>query len=64
MCVASCPKKAIILSNRINRNGYRTSAPESTGCVGCGTCFYACPEPGAITVYRAPRKAKRKAEEE
>jgi len=22
------------------------------GCTGCGACFYCCPEPGAITVYR------------
>jgi Fe-S-cluster-containing hydrogenase component 2 len=21
-------------------------------CTGCGICFYCCPEPGAITVYR------------
>ena len=20
------------------------------GCIGCGNCFYACPEPGAVTV--------------
>jgi len=25
-------------------------APED--CTGCGICFYCCPEPGAITVYR------------
>jgi 2-oxoglutarate ferredoxin oxidoreductase subunit delta len=27
-------------------------------CTGCGICFYCCPEPGAITVYRlvAPPK--------
>jgi Fe-S-cluster-containing hydrogenase component 2 len=22
------------------------------GCTGCGICFYACPEPGAIKVYK------------
>ena len=28
--------------------------PQYTGqdCTGCGACFYCCPEPGAITVYR------------
>jgi hypothetical protein len=26
---------------------------------GCGICFYCCPEPGAITVYRIKAKAKR-----
>jgi len=24
-------------------------------CSGCGICFYVCPEPGAITVYRLNR---------
>ncbi len=28
------------------------------GCTGCGICFYCCPEPGAITVYRVTAKAK------
>ena len=23
-------------------------------CNGCGLCFYACPEPGAIAVYKRP----------
>jgi NAD-dependent dihydropyrimidine dehydrogenase PreA subunit len=22
------------------------------GCTGCGICFHACPEPGALTVYK------------
>jgi MinD superfamily P-loop ATPase len=26
-------------------------------CTGCGICFYCCPEPGAITVYRMKAKA-------
>ena len=21
------------------------------GCIGCGACYYTCPEPGAITIY-------------
>ena len=21
-----------------------------SGCIGCGRCFYSCPEPGAITI--------------
>jgi len=27
-------------------------------CTGCGICFYCCPEPGAITVYRRVSPAK------
>ena len=28
------------------------------GCSGCGTCFYACPEPGTITVYKKEKEKK------
>lgn len=28
------------------------------GCTGCGICFYCCPEPGAVTVYRTRAKPK------
>ena len=33
-------------------------------CTGCGICFYCCPEPGAITVYRvkAPRQSRQAAQ--
>jgi 2-oxoglutarate ferredoxin oxidoreductase subunit delta len=35
-------------------NSYGVHPAKYTGehCTGCGICFYACPEPGAITVYR------------
>jgi Fe-S-cluster-containing hydrogenase component 2 len=35
----------------------RRTTPERD-CTGCGICFYCCPEPGAITVYRIKAKAK------
>jgi len=50
LCVEACPLKAIGLSERLNRYGYRTAAYAGTGCTGCGICFMVCPEPGAITV--------------
>ena len=31
-------------------------------CTGCGICFYCCPEPGAISVYRLRKPAKTVAE--
>jgi len=41
-------------------NAYGAHPAHYTGeaCTGCGICFYCCPEPGAITVYRAKPKAK------
>jgi NAD-dependent dihydropyrimidine dehydrogenase PreA subunit len=27
------------------------------GCTGCGICFFACPEPGGITVLRLDPKS-------
>lgn len=45
------------MSERLNHYGYRTAQYVGAGCTGCGICFMACPEPGAITVYRAASRA-------
>lgn len=52
LCVESCPRKVIALSEGLNHYGYRTATYAGTGCTACGICFLACPEPGAITVFR------------
>ena len=44
------------LSEGLNHYGYRTAVYAGSGCTGCGICFLACPEPGALTVYRATLK--------
>ena len=41
------------MSEHLNHYGYRTALYAGAGCTGCGICFMACPEPGAITVLRA-----------
>jgi NAD-dependent dihydropyrimidine dehydrogenase PreA subunit len=47
--------------SELNAYGVHPAHYKGEGCTGCGICFYVCPEPGAITVYRAlPEK---KAEE-
>jgi 2-oxoglutarate ferredoxin oxidoreductase subunit delta len=51
-CIEQCPPKVLILSPAINRMGYHPAKYIGEGCTGCGICFYACPEPGAITVYK------------
>jgi NAD-dependent dihydropyrimidine dehydrogenase PreA subunit len=48
----ACPPKVIRLSERLNHSGYRTALYAGKGCTGCGICFMACPEPGALTVMR------------
>lgn len=51
-CVASCPEDCLAFSTDINQRGYRFAYYLGSDCTGCGICFYVCPEPGAITVYR------------
>jgi len=39
------------LGRTLNRLGYHAAEfVPGTGCTACGVCFYACPEPAAITV--------------
>ena len=57
LCVEACPPKVIGMSEGLNHYGYRTATYAGRGCTGCGICFMACPEPGAITVLRAVNRA-------
>ena len=52
LCTVECPKGVITMSKKINQFGYSYAEATGDGCTGCGFCFYACPEPGAITVYK------------
>jgi Fe-S-cluster-containing hydrogenase component 2 len=36
--------------------GYQFARFAVRKCIACGMCFYTCPEFGAITVYKKPRK--------
>ena len=64
LCMEACPPKAIQMSERLNRYGYRTAMYVGKGCTGCGICFLACPEPGAITVLRRIPKGTAPRQEE
>ena len=57
-CVQACPPAVLGFSADINERGYRYSYYLGDGCTGCGICFYNCPEPGAIVVYRKPSDKK------
>ena len=52
LCVMACAAGVLHLSEKLNRYGYHFAVYEGHGGSGCGLCFPACPEPGAITVYR------------
>mgnify|MGYP001425903382 CR=1 FL=1 len=52
LCITSCPKGVLELSEEFNHLGYHPARYKGTGCIGCGICYYTCPEPGAITVYK------------
>ena len=52
LCIKHCPKKVLERGKKINVLGYEATVYTGEGCIGCGTCFYICPEPGAITVIK------------
>ncbi len=51
-CVKACPRGCLAISDVYNRYGVKAVAYTGSGCVGCGACFYNCPEPYAIKVVR------------
>ncbi len=57
-CVAACPKGLLVMSEDFNERGYHYVRYKGDGCLGCASCFYTCPEPGAIAV-RTPARKKR-----
>lgn len=57
LCVSVCPAHVLEMTKVFNKQGYRPVAYIGSGCTGCGYCFYACPEPGAITVLRLVKTA-------
>ncbi len=52
MCVGVCPKHVIEVGTKLNASSYLPVFYTGTGCIGCGMCFYACPEPEAIRVVK------------
>ena len=57
-CVEACPKKMIVVDERLNGKGYypaRFDDGEKNECTGCSMCAVICPE-AAIEVYRESKK--------
>ncbi len=57
LCTSVCPPQVIEKTSTLNKQGYHPVAYKGAGCTACGFCFYACPEPGAITIYRLVKTA-------
>jgi NAD-dependent dihydropyrimidine dehydrogenase PreA subunit len=55
LCLAVCPSGCLEIVDRWNRQGYHPVRYKGEGCLADGLCYYACPEPGAITVFRGER---------
>jgi 2-oxoglutarate ferredoxin oxidoreductase subunit delta len=53
LCVIACPKKLIVLSEKINNSGYKPAVFKGTEdqCTGCALCAEMCPDV-AIDVFK------------
>lgn len=57
LCITVCPEQALELSTLLNHQGYHPVRFKLEACRADSHCFYACPEPGAITVFKGdPRE--------
>ncbi|MCM2324337.1 MAG: 4Fe-4S dicluster domain-containing protein [Oligoflexia bacterium] len=52
LCIDSCKPGVLSLSKAFNLLGYQYAEYKQSGCTGCEACYYACPEPGAISIHK------------
>lgn len=52
LCIDNCPPRVLVLSAQFNVLGYQYAQYVDAGCTGCEACYYACPEPSAMTVVK------------
>lgn len=50
-CLEACPANVLKMGEELNERGYRFVVYVGDGCIGCGACYYTCPEPLAIDVH-------------
>ncbi len=55
MCILSCPAGCLSFAEGFNHLGYHPVIYSGDGCRADGRCSDACPESGAIAVYRGER---------
>jgi ferredoxin len=58
LCVESCRPGCLALGGAFNAMGYKYASFVGGKCTACGTCFYVCPEFGAVTVYQKNKRAR------
>lgn len=51
-CVNACARNVLAMTKKLNVMGFPCAEVINDRCIGCGICFYTCPEPGAITIYQ------------
>ncbi|HOT06928.1 MAG: Acetyl-coenzyme A synthetase [Methanosaeta sp. PtaB.Bin039] len=56
-CIVACPVNVLKMGEEFNQRGYRFVVYTGEGCIGCGSCYYTCPEPLALEVH-VPSKEK------
>lgn len=61
-CIEACPSNVLKMGDAFNERGYRYAVYTGDGCIGCGACYYTCPEPLAIEVH-IPKKEKAEGDE-
>lgn len=52
LCIEACRPGVLKISKSLNIMGYHPVEYVGEGCTGCGVCFYICPEPGSVRVYK------------
>ncbi|WP_176013206.1 ferredoxin family protein [Victivallis sp. Marseille-Q1083] len=50
-CVNACPRSVLKMGTQLNKMSFPYAIAAANGCIGCGGCFYTCPEPGAIAIF-------------
>lgn len=56
-CITACPSNVLKMGETFNERGYKFAVYTGDGCIGCGACYYTCPEPLAVEVH-VPKKEK------
>lgn len=52
LCVSACPKKIVVLSDRLNSKGYKiATVNDISKCIACAFCATMCPD-SIITVEK------------
>jgi NAD-dependent dihydropyrimidine dehydrogenase PreA subunit len=57
LCIEACAPDVLKVADALNKMGYHPVEYIGEGCNGCGVCFYVCPEPGTIKVYKKIKAA-------